>query len=253
MGRFLGGIFSNDSLFGQLMTRCWILVGANLMFVFFSVPVVTAGPAFVALFHVMLKVLRGDRDLNPFKEFWKGFRSNLKQGTVCWLAFLAIAALAYLDFRFLRNIGAGEGAAFANLMKYSVLAVLIAAAIVMIFLFPVMAAFADTIPHLIRNAVFFAVKNPLRLILMAVIWGVPLAVTYIDTQTQPLYAFCWFFFGFSAVAMACSSLLIRDFSKYLPPTEEERLIAESETSGMQPGTQAPSAKQTLQDMKKMKM
>ena len=49
MGKFLGGVFSNDSLFGQLMTRCGILVAANLMFIVCSIPVVTAGPALCAL------------------------------------------------------------------------------------------------------------------------------------------------------------------------------------------------------------
>ena len=251
MGRFLGGIFSNDSVFGQIMTRVGILVGANLMFVLFAFPLVTTGPALTALFYVMLKVLRGEHELNPFKTFFRGFISNFKQAIICWLVYMAIMAVAYLDYRFLKTMGGP-----ADILKFAVAAVAIAVTVVMLFLPPVMAAFADTIPNLLRNAVFFAVKNPLRLIAVAAIVGIPGVITFLHIRYQPLYAFIWFFFGFSAVAMACSAMLIRDFEKYLPAREEE----------LSPDDQAPyggdgisgqgkvrSDRKTLGEMKKLDM
>ena len=253
MGKFLGGVMGNDSLFGQIMTRCGILVAANLMFILFSVPVVTAGPALCALYHVMLSVLRGRWDLNPFREFWKGFKNNFKQALVCHLVFMAIAVLGYLDYRFLKGIAAGgeTGTDFAGVMKYGVMTVLIIAGIIMIYLYPVMAAFEDTLPHLVRNAVFFAMKNPLRLVASAATYLIPIAVTYLHVYLQPLYVFCWFFFGFSAIVMAHSSLLIRDFEKYLPSVEEP---GGEQEEGVNPEEdQSRSEGKTLKDMKKMGM
>lgn len=264
MGKFLGGIMSNDSIFGQLMTRLGIFVASNLLFVLFSVPIVTAGPAMCALFHVMLSVLRGRRELNPFKEFWKGFRGNFRQALIWQLITLGAALLAFLDYRFLRKMAApgtaGEGAqALAGVMKFGVLAVLILVVLISMFLYPVMAAFRDTLPALVRNAIYFALKNPLRLIAVAAIWLVPAAVTYLHVYLQPLYAFCWFFFGFSAIVMAESSMLIRDFSKYLPPVDEFGLPREESDSsreeesgdGQQQGQS--SGRKTLEDMQKLGM
>ena len=253
MGKFLGGVFSNDSLFGQLMTRCGILVAANLMFIVCSIPVVTAGPSLCALYHVMLAVLRGRWYLNPFKEFWKGFRSNFRQALISHLIFMAIAVLGYLDYRFLRHLttGGAAGAGPAAIMKYGVLTVLIAAFIIMIFLYPVMAAFADTLPHLMRNAVYFAVKNPLRLIASASLYLIPAAVTFLHVYLQPLYAFCWFFFGFSAIVMAHSSLLIRDFEKHLSTTPSSDDETQEDTDSGE--NHSGSGKKTLGEMKKLGM
>ena len=74
----INSFFSNDSVFGRLMTKIGIIIGANLMFVLFSIPVVTIGASYVALYHVMLKTLRGNGVVNPFKQFWIGFKTNFK-------------------------------------------------------------------------------------------------------------------------------------------------------------------------------
>ena len=80
---FLRSIFDNDSVFGQLMTRCGTIIAANLLFLLFSIPVVTTGAAWTALHYTMMKMLR-EKEINPFKTFWNGFRTNWKQSTVAF-------------------------------------------------------------------------------------------------------------------------------------------------------------------------
>ena len=76
MKKKIWAILSEESLLGRITSRLWILFGANILFVLFSLPVVTAGPAWVAMYYVCLKTLRVDSTLNPFPEFWKSFRMN---------------------------------------------------------------------------------------------------------------------------------------------------------------------------------
>ena len=85
---------------------------------------------------------------------------------------------------------------------------------------PVMAAFADTIPHLARNSAFFASKNPVRALAIAALNIGPIILTYYDLQRLPLYAFMWAVFGFGAIAMIVSKMLIKDFNVYLPELDE---------------------------------
>ena len=155
MHEILSGFLSNDSRFGRLMTRLGIIIGANLMFVLFSLPVVTTGAAFAALYHVMLKTLRGSGVLNPFRAFWKGFRANFRQATIVWLLAMGFAALAWADIRFMLH--AGGAAAF---FRYGVYAVCVIAALLLLYYFPTLAAFDTTIPGLIRNSFFFLLKKP---------------------------------------------------------------------------------------------
>ena len=93
MKKRIWGIFNNESPFGRAMNLCGIVIIANILFVLVSMPVVTAGPAFVAMYHVMLRFLRSDGDINPFKEFWIGLKNNFRQAIIVWLLFLVIVSL----------------------------------------------------------------------------------------------------------------------------------------------------------------
>ena len=216
MGRLIGGFLSNDSSFGRIMTKCWIIIGANLMFVIFSLPVVTIGPGLAALYYVMLRSLHTDGALNPFKTFWQGFKMNFKQALLCFLAFAGAAAVLVLDIRFCNYYGG-----VLLYFKYACYALLLFLIIEAVYLMPVMAAFADTIPHLLRNALFFAARRPLKIPLAVALYAIPIAVTVIDTHMRPLYGFLWTVCGFGLIAMMVSELLIRDIEAFLPADETD--------------------------------
>ena len=101
MKKRITAFLSNDSAFGQLMAKIWIVIGSNLMFMIFSLPVITVGPGLVALYHVHLKSMRGHSDLNPITEFWRGFRNNFRQAIIVWIVFLLVLLVALADIRFL--------------------------------------------------------------------------------------------------------------------------------------------------------
>lgn len=103
MREIIGSFLSNDSRFGKLITKIGIIIGANLMFVLFSLPVFTTGAAFTGLHTVMLKTLRGDGVVNPFKQFWIGFKTNFKQATITWILFLFLIAFGYWDVSICRQ------------------------------------------------------------------------------------------------------------------------------------------------------
>ena len=211
MGRFIGGLFSNESTIGRIMTALWIMIAANILFSVISLPVITIGPGLAALHFVMLKRLHSDSSLSPVRTFWVGFKQNLKQGIVCWVGFLALAGFLILDIRFCSYQGG-----VLTFFKYGLYVILFFVMLLMVHLMPVMAAFEDTIPHLLRNALFFASKNPLRAALIAVIWAAPMVVTYLDERMRPLYGFIWVTCGFGILAAVTSNLLYRDIARYLP-------------------------------------
>ena len=209
------GFLGNESRFGRAMTRCGIVISANVLFVLFSLPFVTAGAAYAALWHVMLKTLRGDGSVNPFRQFWAGFRSNFKQATLVWIAALALAAVGWMDLRFC----AYAGGVF-TLFRYALYALGTVLLILLLYLFPTMAAFADTIPRLIRNSIFFALKKPLKLLALLLLHLIPAILTYADLLLAPLFAFIWCFFGFGTIVMLGARLLLPEFKPYLPLVDE---------------------------------
>ena len=235
----INAFLSNESTFGKLMTKLGIIIGANLMFVLFAMPVLTIGAAWVALDHVMLKTLRGDGVLNPFKQFWIGFKTNFKQATVAWLITLAVAVIGWIDVRFLLHQG-GQMVSFRC-----------------------MAAFSNQLPVLFRSGYYFALKKPLKLIVLLFFHVFPLLLTYLDAQMMPLYAFVWTFFGFGAIAMLTAKLLLPLLIPHLPLVDQSGdFILDEEGNKLMPGDEdkltdggpgEKSDREILEEMKKLGM
>ena len=211
MHNFLNSFMSNDSAFGKVMTKIGIIICANLMFVVFSLPVITIGPALSGLYRVMLKTLRSNGVTNPFKQFWLGFKTCFLQATAVWVIYLLLFGIGYMGLKVCMQ---AEG--FLNNFQYAIYAVLLIITLVIIYTFPSIAAFEGKISAHIRNAVYFAFHKPWFIPINLFFHIFPLYLTYSDPHMMPLYSFCWFFFGFGAIAMLTSRLLIKDYNRFLP-------------------------------------
>ena len=246
MGRWINHFMGNESTFGRIMGRIAIMIGANLMFILLSFPLITFGPALAALFYVMLETLHRDDSLNPFKTFWKGFVMNLKQGIFSTVCFAAAAFILILDIRFCRMSGG-----ILELFKYPCCAFLIILLIEAVYLFPVMAAFQDTFPHLLRNAFFFAFRKPWKIPLAAGLFVVPVVVTVLDVRNRPLYGFLWVVIGFGLITMMISELIYKDIADFLPKDESDILDLQDKSLKKQNSAPEKSQKEILREMKKL--
>ena len=258
MHELLSSFLSNESRFGRVMTRCGIIIAANILFVLFSLPVVTTGAALTALYHVMFKTLRGDGVINPFVQFWIGFRTNFKQSTLAWLLCVLLVLFGWLDVRICLLSGGWVG----NL-RYAIYGLGVLLFIVMLYLFPTMAAFDNTLPNLARSGIYFALRKPLKLAVNLFFHAFPLFLTYTDAQYQPLYAFLWAAFGFGAIAMLTARLLLPEYTPFLPLVDEcGDFILDKDGRQQKPSDAAEPAsaghhelteKEILEEMKKLGM
>jgi uncharacterized membrane protein YesL len=198
-----------------MMTKCGIVIAANVMFFLFAMPVVTAGASLCGLYRVMLKMLRGDGVINPFRQFWTGFKENFKQATIAWIIALALLLFGYMDYTICRS-----ATGLVGQMQVIFIALGIVWLLVVSYLFPTICAFSNKLGKLVSNALFFALKNPVKAIGVLLLHIVPAAVTVLDTQLQPLFAFVWTFFGFGLIAYLAAKLLLKEFKPYLPEVDE---------------------------------
>ena len=260
MHELISSFLSNESRFGRLMTRWGIVIAANLMFIVFSLPVVTTGAALAGLYTVMLKTLRGDGVINPFVQFWRGFKINFKQATIVWVIALVLVVFGYFDVRICQQ---ADG--FIRDFRYAIYALGGILLIGVIYLYPTMAAFENTLPKLLRTGYYFALKKPLKLIVILFFQVFPLFLTYTDAHWRPLYAFLWFLFGFGAIAMLTSRLLLPEFKPFLPLVDDYGdFILDENGNQQKPGRdseQAPAEgaapekteAEILEEMKKLDM
>ncbi len=237
MNTFLQGFLDNDSYFGRFMTKLGIIIVANLMFVVFSLPFFTLGAALAALYHVMLKTLRSGGVVNPFAQFWEGFKSNFKQGTAVWLLFVAVMGFLSVDLQ----ICAQAGAPLSH-MSFAIYAIGIVALCLFFFMMPVMAAFEARLNQLPKHALYFMLKKPWKSVVILFFDIFPFILTYTDLKDLPLYAFIWVMCGFGLQAMLASTLLLPEFKPFLP---------EVDGSGVFLTDPAEDEEDMLEDLRKM--
>ena len=207
MGEKILGFMGNDTPFGRIMTRIWIVVAGNLLFLLFSIPVITIGASYCGLNYLMLKAHKEDGEIYIFKTFWKGFKENFKQGTIAWIITALLAVFGYIDIQVCKNT-TGPISTF----RYPILAMGILLLILVLYLFPVIVSFQNRLPMLAQHACYFAFRNPIRALLLAAMHVICWVFTYMNESMTALFAFIWFFFGFGLLAYITAGALVKDFT-----------------------------------------
>ena len=215
MREFANAFMSPDSAFGRVMTKIGIIIAANLMFVLFSLPIVTIGASYAGLYRVMFKTLRSGGVTNPFKQFWIGFKTCFLQATAVSLIYAVLMVEGYFGLRICWQAGG-----MLSYFQYALYGVALLITLTLIYTFPSIAAFEGTIGNHIRNAIYFAFHKPWWILVNLFFHIFPLYLTYSDPHLMPLYAFCWFFFGFGAITMLTARLLIKDYNRFLPLVDD---------------------------------
>ena len=212
--RFLLRLFGEESAVGRFLNRLYVVVVTNLLFVLFSLPVVTLGASLSAMDYTLMKYQRGDKHFKVARLFWKGFKENFAKATICFVALAALVLVQLLEISWCRQF-TGPVALF----QYALIGLMALEGIVAMYLFPVIAAFNGGIGELLKNALFFAFSRPLRMLLCAALNAIPLAATYVNVQYLPLWAFLWLLFGFAVIAYLTTHVMLAQFIPFLPEVD----------------------------------
>lgn len=209
--------FNEDNIIFAALNKIGDIVLANLLFILCSIPLVTIGPSLTALYHCMLRTIKGNNN-GTVKTFFRAFRQSFRQSLIVWLGLMVAGLLLFLDTRFLLQTGSDISKIFYYLSGIVLAFVVILA----LYIFPVIAAFENTLKNLLKNSVLFAFMHFPSTFAIAVISILPMYMTYQDLNLLPLYACCWFFFGFGLTAYINSFLFYRIFKPYLETEEQEK-------------------------------
>lgn len=212
--RWLIKLFGEESAVGRFLNRLYVVVVSNLLFVLFSLPVVTIGASLSALNYTLMKFRRGDRHFKVAAMFWKGFKESFVKATVCFVACVALMLFQALEISWCRQF-TGPVALF----RYALVGLMALETILAVYLFPVIAAFNGGIGELLKNALYFAFSKPHCMLLCVALYVAPLAATYVYLRYLPLWAFLWLMFGFAAIAYLAGGIMLRQFLPFLPEVD----------------------------------
>ncbi|MBR2287921.1 MAG: DUF624 domain-containing protein [Clostridia bacterium] len=212
--RFLLRLLSEDSAVGRFLNRLYLIITANLLFVLFSVPVVTIGASLSALNYTMLKYRRGDKHFKVTSLFWKGFKENFVTSTICFVGLVLLVLVQILEITWCRQF-TGPVA----YMWYLLVGLIVLEGMIAVYLFPVIAAFNGKAWELIKDAMFFAFSKPHLMLLCVALHVLPLVASYAFLDLLPLWAFLWLMFGFGIIAYLSSGIMLKQFIPFLPQVD----------------------------------
>lgn len=162
----MNSLLNPDNPVMQFITKIVYSVYLNILWFMCCIPVVTAGAATTALYYVTLKMAKNEEG-GITKSFFKAFKENFKQSTIVWLILLALGIVLGIDGYVLWHMR------FENAFWTVITAIFLVAAaaylIVVMYIFPLMARFDNTIFAMFKNSLFIGMRFLLCTALVAVI------------------------------------------------------------------------------------
>ena len=195
---------------GKMMELLWKpvhIMFLNLLWVLFSLPVVTAGASTVALYTVLFKMKHG-KEGKLFWDFWEAFRANFRQATALWLIIVFAAVVFTTDIFFFVNMGGFAGTFCAMLF----LGLDIALLLMSIYVFPLQAMFDNKIATTLKSALFLSVRHLGWTVVLLLLYMLTFVCVWILWVT-----IVWFVFGLAAFIN--TGIFDRIFKRYYPKTE----------------------------------
>lgn len=151
MGRF----FNLDSPLMTFLSKMADLMILNLLTLLCCLPIITAGDAMTALYYMTIKMVKNE-ECYIVKGYFKSFKENFKQATIIWLIALVVGIIFAGDFMILRN----STVSFGKVIMVLITIVAVIYLFTMIYIFPVLSRFENTVKNTIRNSFLMSVLNP---------------------------------------------------------------------------------------------
>lgn len=208
--------FSPDNPVMEFIAKIFDLVVLNLIFIFSCVPIVTIGASTSALSYVTLKMVRGE-DPYIWRNFWKSFRQNFKQGTLIWLLSILIFIFLGMDF-YIINSQNTTLFAVVRILLWIICAVALS---VFLYVFPVISHFVCTTKQALKNALLMTFGHLPYTLVMLAIAGLVLFLCSNSSKTFAMVVVLSGICGFSVLSFIYSIMFDRIFKKYEPETSED--------------------------------
>lgn len=204
--------FSVDSPLYKFMNRLMDVFKLNCMWLLCSLPIVTMGAATTAAYTITLKMVK-DEEGYIAGPFWKEFKANLKKGSILGVIGMVASYAVYLDFQ-LYHAAKHHNIMFLIIGVVGVYLIFMH----MVYAFPLMARYENSIINTMRNSYSIAAKFLGRTAFLAVLLVIEMAIIMWNLTTM---------FAAVLIGPACIIFTISGFANtFFEVIERENLMAE---------------------------
>lgn len=163
-------MFSYNSKFYQTVTQIIDCVILSLLWIVFSLPVITIGASTTALYHTVDKVIRREEG-HIWKEFWRVFRRDFKRATALWLLMALILCVLAANF-YAAFVFTWTKSSLQVFMQIAAVFLIALFAIWLQYWFAYLARFDDPVKRILKNTLAMMIaesKTDFRLLVLFVV------------------------------------------------------------------------------------
>lgn len=187
----------------------------NILFILFSIPIVTVGASLTAMYTVMLRIVRKEDSVTG-RGFVNAFRENFKKATIIWLMLIAACVVIYGELVYVTNF-TGPIVQFYSILAMAEVVLLV---ITLPFLFPLVARYDNTVWNTIKNAFLLSVSNLGAWLKVALAWFAPIALSAYYPVLFFSTWYLWIIIGFGLIGFGTSHTINRVFKRAMEQQEK---------------------------------
>jgi len=186
-------LFNPENSFWSFMAKIADIFYVSLIFLFFSLPLITIGASITALLSFTLKQSE-NRDGYIFKTFLNAFKMNFKQSTVVYLLTVLLCSFFFLDYYALFTFTFPQ--IFKVLTFSAVTFLVIVSIMIIIYIFPLIAYYRVSVKKAIKDSLYLAINNIGSTVFIMLVYTFVSYLCYRYT----LFSFLFVALGFFAVS-----------------------------------------------------
>lgn len=206
-------LFEMDGPFISILTKIADLVILNTLFIICSLPIVTLGASYTALYYVTLKMVKNE-ECYTAKSFFKSFKQNFKQATVLWLILFVVGAVLYYDFKIINGDFSEVlllSETTGSVMTVLLMSISLIYTFTSVYVFPVLSRFDNSNRNTLKNSLIMSIRHFPSTIAVILVTFVPFVLMYFSPNTLILI-----FLIFALSAYINSFMFVKIFGKYMP-------------------------------------
>ena len=195
----------------------------NICFVIGCIPIITIGASLSALYAMCIR-LQEEEEETVAAGFIHEFKRSFKQSTVAFLAILLALFIMYFEFLVVKMVPGF----FSTLYTGVLILELIVLALVVPFLFPLIARYNNKLSISVRNSIILALTYKWSWVKVMVAWFAPIALSIIYPEIFVYIWYLWLLLIFGAIAYGTSATMRKIFRMNEQRMEEAAKKAEEE-------------------------
>lgn len=213
-------LFNPDNVWFRYMEVLANLMILNILCLLCSLPIITIGPALAALYSVTLK-MADDEENGVFLSFFRGFRSNWKQGLILGILITAATAFLVFDLRYSYAL-IQQGVPIPRLILLGLLLAGCFTLMMGTYLFSLITKFNNTLKGHFRTAFQLIFRHFWESLLLLTIALVPFLMLLYSPRGFALAGIYYLLCGIPATAYFQSRILNKIFRQYIPSTTNQQ-------------------------------